>query len=144
MTCDVLIVWEQRRPHCLQSDHWFSINISSKVPTSPCCNQEVDVFNGVISLAIVKQRGGEKEEFLIPIISNGVRFVEARLPILISHNILCFMLETGRVKAAILFLQCPLSVLSTRNRSHLTLQVILQYAETWKSSSFPLICGDPG
>ena len=144
MTCDVLIVWEQRRPHCLQSDHWFSINISSKVPTSPCCNQEVDVFNGVISLAIVKQRGGEKEEFLIPIISNGVRFVEARLPILISYNILCFMLETGRVKAAILFLQCPVSVLSTRNPSHLTLQVILQYAETRKSSSFPLLCGDPG
>lgn len=76
--------------YCFLTEHWFTINISSKAPPSPCYNPDVHVFNGVITLAIVKQFREEKEEFLIPIISNGVRFVGRRLPIWISYNILCF------------------------------------------------------
>ena len=58
--------------YCFLTEHWFTINISSKAPPSPCYNPDVHVFNGVITLAIVKQFREEKEEFLIPIISNGL------------------------------------------------------------------------
>ena len=58
--------------YCFLTEHWFTINISSKAPPSPCYNPDVHVFNGVITLAIVKQFGKEKKEFLIPIISNGL------------------------------------------------------------------------
>ena len=50
--------------YCFLTEHWFTINISSKAPPTPCYNPDVHVFNGVITLAIVKQFREEKEEFL--------------------------------------------------------------------------------